>query len=246
MTSHPIRNLLVVVLAVSMVAFILGCMEEETESTTGATTSSNNSNSGETSSSPMDVEITNVEYQWKDYPGNPFRLPDLSVTCDAINYGGSGRTTVVVVANGSEGPVEMRKVIQIAKNGQVEVKLSGKIPTKPVSIAGDTERDLLSIVKQPSAKDMDVQIVNLFYDVTKWVNTSKLELDVVVRLSAINYGLPGYLTLVVQVDGQGFSKTTEERKHIGWYQQLDLSYSFKLPGVPVNLTAYAKRLEKDA
>lgn len=239
------RNPLVVLLILSMVSLILGCMEEEAANTTTKKASDQNNGTDNMAASPMNVEITNVEYQWKDYPGNPFRLPDLSVTCDAINYGGSGRTTVVVVANGSEGSVVMQKVIQIAKNGQVEVKLSGKMPAKPLSIAGHTERNLLSIVTQPAAKDMDVEIVNLNYDVTKWVNTTKLELDVVVRFSAINYGLPGYFTLVVQVDGEGFSKPNEERKHIGWYQQLDFSYSFKLPGPPENVTAHAERFQKD-
>ena len=188
----------------------------------------------------MDIEITNIEYEWRDYPDDPLAQPEIIVTCGAINYGGSGHATIVVVANASNASTSIEKVACLAQNEQLHLEFYRKIPYEPLNITGYSKRELLDIIS-PSSEDLDVEIVNLFYEALGWIDDEKTELEVTVYATAINYEHPGYITVVIELAGEGFSKKIEERIFINWYEQFDLVFQIRLPAQPTNITAYTKR-----
>jgi len=244
---HDFKRLTVVVVVVLLGALTFGCMEATDNTTTNNQNPAQGGGDNDEGavSSPMDVEITNIDYEWTEYPDDPLAQPDLHVTCDAINYGGAGRATIVIAANTTNASVTMEQVVGLGENEQVSLDFYGKMSEEPTNITGYAKRELLDLIPNPKTSDMDVEIVNLYYDSLSWVDENHTELDASVHATAINYGQPGYVTVVVNISGPGFTKQVEERIHIDWYEQQDLEFDTKLPAAPTNLTARIKRPQVD-
>jgi hypothetical protein len=92
---------------------------------------------------------------------------------------------------------------------------------------------------------MDVVIANIFPKIHGWLDTNQTKLKVEIHASVINYEQPGYITLVVKVDGEDYNKTLEERIHVGWYELQNVKYDMILPGLPINTTITTKRPQPD-
>lgn len=241
------KRLTAVVLVIIIGALTFGCMEETSNTTTEGQNlpQGGGDTNGGAVSSPMDVEITNIDYEFTEHPDDPFAQPDLHVTCDAINYGGAGRATVVIVANATNVSTTMEQVVSLGENEQVNLDFYGKMPEEPTNITGYAKRELLDLIPNPKTSDMDVEISNLYYDSLSWADENHTEIDASAHATAINYGQPGYVTVVVNMSGPGFTKQVEERVHIDWYEQQDMHFDTKLPAPPTNLTARIKRPQVD-
>jgi hypothetical protein len=228
-----------------MTTYIFGCMEEDNQNTTNGNGNNDNGGSGDFVFKAMDVEITNIEYQYSIDPMDPPRPGDLIVTCDAINYGGTGQCVVVICVNGTNSSIKMEQIVPLDENQQVELYFEGKSFEEPINITGYTKRETSGAITGPKSPEMDIETVNLFYDIHGWVDENQTELSVSITLTAINYESPGYVTIVVEAIGENFAKKMEERIYIGWFQYYDLNFDMNLPGIPVNITAQSKRPQPD-
>jgi hypothetical protein len=229
-----------------MTTLIFGCVEEEEGNNSTGGNNNPVDNNGGMVVKAMDVDITNIEHNWRENTQNPLDPPDLSVSCEAINYGGPGRCTVAIVANDGNSSITVKRIIGLKANEQKELTFWGKISKEPVNITGYVERELSDAITKPKSDEMDVVIENIFPQVHKWLDKNHTELQVTIHASAINYEKPGHITLVTEVEGIGFTKTVEERIHIDWYELIDLKFDMTLPGVPVNMTINTKRPDPDA
>ncbi len=234
---------LMAVLALVLAGIMLGCMEEDT-SQTEQNPQQNSDAGGEpaeegTSIPPMDIEIANLEWEWVNSTEGPERS-ELSVSCDAINYGGPGYATIRVVANASETSLVLEQRIYIDQNEQLHLDFSGKIDSEPTNISVYARRERLDIL-EPRVEDLDVEVTNLYYDVLGVDDTY----DIVIYCSAINYGQPGYITVVMDVSCPEVNKTLEERVHLDTDEQLDMEFRVQLPSLPQNLSTSLKRPQVD-
>ena len=233
-------------LVFSLTTLIFGCVDEEVNGTNGGNGNNNPDNGGGGEVFPaMDVEITNIEYKWGEDPRNPLDYPHLTASCEAINYGGAGRCTVALVASVGNTSITMKQIIGLKANEQKKLNFWGKIEEEPQNISGYVERELSDAIKKPKSDEMDVHVTNIFPELHKWLDADHTELEASIHASAINYEKPGHITIVAEVEGQNFSKTLEERIHIGWYELKNIKFDVTLPGIPVNLTITTKRPDPD-
>jgi len=240
------RRLVIILLVFSMTTYIFGCMEEEADDGTGG--NGGDGNGGDDGGDvnvgvleAMDVEITNIEYDWDGERKNPLDLPELVIRCEAINYGGPGWCMVVLVVNGTNSSIRMKRLIGLGSNEQKGLEFWGKIEEEPTNITSYVERELLEAITAPKSPEMDVETMNIFPEIVGWLDDEQTELEVIIYASVINYQTQGYITLVVEVEGVGFTKTVEERMYLDWYQFDDLQFDMVLPGPPVNTTITTKR-----
>jgi hypothetical protein len=227
-----------------MTTYIFGCVEEENSLDNTSQDGNGDGNEGMVIKA-MDVEITNIEYEWSGQTTNPLDTPEMTINCEAINYGGPGRCTVEIKANCPNSSITMKQIISLNSNEQKGLQFWGKIDEEPLNITSHVERTLSNAVTSPKSEEMDVVIANIFPKIHGWLDVNQTELKVEIFASVINYEQPGYITLVVKINGEGFNKTLEERIHVGWYELQNVKYDMILPGVPVNTTITTKRPQPD-
>lgn len=243
-----LRNPVAVIMAIMMVSFIFGCVEEAVDDGgnegNGGNGDQENDAGGGGVVPPMDVEVTNMYHQWTPHPEKPLAQPDLKVTCDAINYGGEGYADIVVFVNGTNSTMDLRRRILLKENQQAPLEFRVKFPCRPTEVLGRCEKEKLSVL-QPKADNVDAAIANLYYDLYRWTREDSPQIEGEIFLSAVNYGLAGHVTLVVEVNCGNQTKKVEERVHLDTNQQRDLKLPVTLAGFPDNLTAYTRRPQAD-
>jgi len=241
-----LRSGTIAILTIVLITLILGCMEEATQEgdQSGGDVAGGDSTSG-TVSSPVDVEVTNMKCEWHDYPDQPLTRPSLTVTCDAINYGGPGYVTVVMLANATNASVSMEQRIRLETNEQRTLTFYGKLPYKPMSINASTKREVVSITAPPTSGGPEVEIANLWHEALWWIDPDKTQLQIAVHASPINYGQPGYVTVSVEIACRGVTNKVEQRVHLAWNEQVDLRLEAVVPYESFNLTAYVRRPQPD-
>lgn len=242
-----LRSGSIAILTILLIALILGCMEAETQEgdQSGGDVTGGDVNNSNAVSSPVDVEVTNIRYDWHDYPDQTLAEPDLKVTCDAINYGGSGYVTVVMVANATNESACMEQRIKLEKNEQRTLVFYRKFAYKPTSINASTKREVSSIITPPTSGDPEVEIANLWDEALWWIDPEQTQLQIAVHASPINYGPPGYVTVSVEIVCQGVTSKVEQRVHLGWNEQVDLRLESVVPSRSFNFTAYVRRPQPD-
>jgi hypothetical protein len=135
----------------------------------------------------------------------------------------------------------MKRLITLGANEQKGLQFWGKIGEEPVNITSYVENELSDAITKPKSEEMKIETMNIYPEIRRWLDENKTELDVTIYASVINYEVPGHITLVVNIEGIGFTKTVEERIHIKWYEFQDLKFDLVLPGAPVNITISTKR-----
>ncbi len=240
-----------VLLALIMAASIMGCMEEGAEEADGNPDGDQNpqdagGDEGKVYKA-LDVEVTNIEWTWSGPPGDSLTDPDLTVRCDAINYGGAGRITVVITASAGDASesenisVTVEKLVTIDGNVQLPLEFHGKLAVRPVNISWYTKRALSEAVVTPRTEEMDVEVCNVYYDSLTWLDENQTQLEAAVHVTVINYDAPGYVTVVAEMTSQDMVKKLEERVRVGFYEQVELRLISVLPYPPSNITVYIKR-----
>ncbi len=246
-----LRSACIAVAALLLMSLILGCMEEtgtqEEDQSYYEETGGGGAGGGDTTgaaSPPVDVEVTNIRYEWHEYPDQPLSEPVLTATCDAINYGGPGYVTVVLVVNGTNQSACMEQRIQLAQNEQRSLTFYRKFSCRPTSVTAHTKRGVL-VNEQPTSGEPEVEIANLWYETLSWLDVERTQLEIAIHASAINYGRSGYVTVSIEIECQGSTSKVEQRVHLAWNEQVDLRLVTVVPSPSLNLTAYVRRPQAD-